>query len=142
MTKEQALALKDGDVIYLIDDSRLSMFSAHGVEHSPLLSHGLRRLTIGEPAHDMSGEPIHIFDVTGYLLHAAYGRNFAPKMFFTDPQLALDAFEGYMRKMAESLLDTLAKLDARVAEARALAVNSDRAHCVGYGKLRPNHITD
>jgi len=57
MTKEQALALKDGDVIYLIDDSRLSMFSAHGVEHSPLLSHGLRRLIIGEPGHDVTCSP-------------------------------------------------------------------------------------
>jgi hypothetical protein len=79
-------------------------------------------LTIGVSAGFeflMRGEPVSIFDVTGYLLHAAYGRNFSHDCFFTNPQHALIDFEMYMQEMRESLLETLSKLDKRVVEARA-----------------------
>jgi hypothetical protein len=132
MTKDQALALKDGDVIYLIDDARSAVFQA-SVQDSPILEHGLRKLVIGEPGY--ASKEIRVKRETGYLTNAAYIQTFAPELFFTNPIEAFSAFKAYVQTLSESLRASLSTLHDRLDEAYKMTDEDEthRLHAITHG---------
>lgn len=121
MTKEQAIALKPGDLVYVIDDMRSSALSGMSAQDSPIVNAGLRRAIIGQK-NDRYSYPVSISPVTGYLHDFAFARarHIGPEMIFSDPDEALRLFEEYTRKMLESLVRTTESLEQRIIEARGM----------------------
>lgn len=123
MTKEEALALKPGTLLYVIDDTRASMLSERGEQNSPLVRTGLQTIVLGE-RRDKHSLKTFIFEGSGYLINFSSQRNIAPEFLYTDRNEALAAFTAYVERMKEKLHATIAQLDARVQEAEALALET------------------
>jgi hypothetical protein len=130
VTKDQACGLKDGDVIYVIDDG-CAPFCEIAAQKSPLADWGLQKAAIGERREFCAGracisDVLRIINVTGYLCGFAYCRKIPPAMFFTDRDEALVAFEARVAELIASLETTKAKFEARLTDARDM-IARDRA---------------
>lgn len=131
MTKAEALALTDGDVVYVIDDSRWKPFDENSIDNSPLRHHGLQRAVIG--AHsDHYGlyhhNRVQIIDTSGYLDCVGRHGLIPPSMIFRDPREALAAFEAHVAQFQARISEINATLDRHLVDAHALVERELASH--------------
>jgi hypothetical protein len=118
MTKEQALALRPGDAIYVVNQMDDELVN---VEKSVLVSQGIQRTVLVEPPKSgRGGNGPWIVGLNGYLSNFYTYLNLSYEMFFTNPEEAMDAYLLVAAKLRDRLESTQARLDAAIAKSQAM----------------------
>jgi hypothetical protein len=124
MTKEQALALRPGDAIYVVNQMDDELVN---VEKSVLVSEGIQRTVLVEPPKSgRGGTGPWIVGLNGYLSNFYTYLNLSYEMFFTDPEEAMDAYLLVAAKLRDRLEFTQARLNAAIMKSQQM-VETHRA---------------